>query len=42
VVGTQDLAEEHPQGDEWGENPVQPVPDRGQRVGEDLVGEERR
>ena len=40
VVGAEHLAEEHPQGDQQGEDPVKPPSDGGQRVGEDIVGED--
>ena len=39
MVGAEDLAEEHPRGDERGEDPVQLLADGGQRVGNDPVGE---
>src|SRR5262245_35797479 len=34
------LSEEHPQGDQRGEDPVQPVADRGQRLRDDPLGED--
>ena len=40
VVGAEDLAEERPQGDQRGEDPVQPDADGGQRVGDDVLGED--
>jgi hypothetical protein len=40
VVGVEDLPEEHPEGDERGEDPVQPGADGSQRVRDDLVGED--
>ena len=40
VVGAEHLAEEHPQGDQRGEDPVQPPADGGQRLGEDVLGED--
>jgi hypothetical protein len=42
VVGAEYLPEEHPQGDERGEDPIQPLPNRGQRVRDDGVGEDVR
>ena len=40
VVGAEDLAEEDPQGDQRGEDPVQPPADGGQGLGEDVLGED--
>ena len=40
VVGAEDLPEEHPQGDERGEDPIQPAADRGQCLRQELVGED--
>src|SRR5687768_17941266 len=41
LVGGEGLAEEDPEGDERGEHPVPPPADGGQRVGDDVLGEDR-
>jgi hypothetical protein len=38
-VGTQDLAQENPEGDQGGKDPVQPATERGQRLLDHLFGE---
>jgi hypothetical protein len=40
LVGGEGLAEEDPQGDDRGEDPVQPSADGGQGLGDDLLGED--
>ena len=40
VVGAEDLAQEDPQRHQRGEDPVQPAGDGGQRLGDDLLGED--
>ena len=40
VVRAEDLPEEDPQGDQWGEHPVQPAAESGQRLGNDVLGED--
>src|SRR5262249_49813883 len=40
VVRTQDLPQEDPQGDQGGKDPVQPAGDGGQRLRDDLLGED--
>ena len=40
MILAQHLPEEHPEGDQRGEDPVQPVPDGGQPAGEDVIGED--
>jgi hypothetical protein len=40
VVGAEHLPQEYPQGDERGEDPIQPAADGGQRVREDVLGED--
>src|SRR5262249_955650 len=39
-VGGEGLAEEHPQGDDRGEHPVEPPADGGQRSRDELLGED--
>ena len=40
MVGAEDLAQEHPQRHQRGEHPVEPAADRGQRLREDVLGED--
>ncbi|MFO0875755.1 MAG: hypothetical protein U0840_00010, partial [Gemmataceae bacterium] len=40
VVATEDLTEEHPKSDERGEDAIQPIADRGQRTGDNTLGED--
>ena len=40
VVGTEDLAQEDPKRNQGGEDPVQPAGESGQRLREDLLGED--
>ena len=40
VVGAEDLAQEDPQGDKRGKEPVQPAGDGGQRLGDEPLGED--
>ena len=40
MVGAEHLPEEHPEGDQRGEDAVQPSADGGQRLGEDVRGED--
>src|SRR5205814_5319459 len=40
VVCTEDLAQEDPKRNPWGEDPVQPAGDGGQRLRDDLLGED--
>src|SRR5262249_20148691 len=39
-IGTQDLAQENPEGDERSKDPVQPATERGQRLLDHLFGED--
>jgi hypothetical protein len=40
LVGAEDLPEDHPQGDQRGEHPIEPPADGRHRVGDDIVGED--
>ena len=40
VVGTEDLAQEDPKRNQWGEDPVQPAGEGGQRLRDDLLGQD--
>ena len=40
MVGAEHLPQEHPEGDQRGEHPVQPAANSGQRFGDDPLGED--
>jgi hypothetical protein len=40
VVGVEDLPQEHPERDQRGEHPIQPVANGGQCLDDDVLGED--
>ncbi len=40
MIRTQDLPEKDPERDQWGKDPVQPAGDGGQRLRDDLLGQD--